>query len=117
MLKELLIIIVLISLFECIAQGCLKKFFKDNKKYYFVISVICYAIVCYLLVCSYQFKSMGIVNCIWSGMSILFIVWIGYFFFNENIDIQDLMGIGLIIIGIWFILYDGPHGKEFLAFI
>lgn len=116
MLNNLLVIIVLISLFECIAQGCLKNFFKNSKLYFFAISVICYAAVCYLLVCSYSFKSMGMVNCIWSGVSIIFIVCIGYVFFNEKIDIQDIMGIGLIIIGIWFILYDGPHGKEFLTF-
>jgi multidrug transporter EmrE-like cation transporter len=59
---------------------------------------------------------MGIVNCIWSGMSILFIVSIGYIFFNEIIDIKDIIGIILIILGIYFILYNGPHGKEFLTF-
>jgi multidrug transporter EmrE-like cation transporter len=113
MLNNIIVIIVLISLFECIAQGCLKKFFKNSKLFFFGIGVICYAAVCYLLVRSYHFKSMGIVNCIWSGVSILFIVSIGCIFFNESINLQDFVGILLILIGIWFILYDGPHGKEF----
>ena len=116
MFNNLFVIIILITLFECIAQGCLKKFFKNSKLYFFGISVICYVTICYLLVCSYQYKSMGIVNCIWSGMSILFIVSIGYIFFNEIIDIKDIIGIRLIILGIYFILYNGPHGKEFLTF-
>jgi multidrug transporter EmrE-like cation transporter len=115
MLNNVLVIIILISLFECIAQGCLKQFFKNSKLYLFGLGVICYGAVCYLLVRSYHFKNMGIVNCIWSGISILFIVSIGYTFFNETIDIQDVLGILLIIVGIWFILYNGPHGKEFLS--
>ena len=44
------------------------------------------------------------------------IVSIGYIFFNEIIDIKDIIGIILIILGIYFILYNGPHGKEFLTF-
>lgn len=116
MLNNILVIIILISIFECIAQGCLKKYFqKKNNLYLFGIGVICYTVVCYLLVQSYGFKSMGMVNCLWSGVSILFIVWIGYAFFNEKIAVQDIVGIVLIIIGIWFIQYDGIHGKEFLT--
>jgi multidrug transporter EmrE-like cation transporter len=115
MVNNLFVIIILISSFECVAQGCLKKFFKDSNFFLFLSGIICYAAVCYLLVKSYQFKSMGIVNCIWSGVSILFILWIGWAVFNETINTRDVMGIAFIISGIWFIMYDGPHGKEFLS--
>jgi multidrug transporter EmrE-like cation transporter len=111
-LNNLLVLILLISTVECIAQGCLKTFFANSQVYLFIISVICYVIVCYLLVQSYHFKSMGLVNCVWSGMSVLFILMIGYFIFSESINIRDISGVILIIIGTWLILYDGPHGVE-----
>lgn len=111
-LNNLLVIVILISLLECVAQGCLKHFFSKNVSYLFLISVICYSLVCLLLVRSYHFRGMGIVNCIWSGISILFILVIGIFFFNEKININDILGILLIIIGIFFIQYDGSHPKE-----
>lgn len=112
-LNNLLVIVILISLLECVAQGCLKHYFiSTNVSYLFLISVICYIVVCLLLVKSYRFRGMGIVNCIWSGISILFILVIGIFFFNESINMNDIIGIILIIIGIFFIQYDGSHAKE-----
>jgi multidrug transporter EmrE-like cation transporter len=112
LLNNLLVIIILISSVECVAQGCLKTFFNNSQVYLFVISVVCYVIVCYLLVRSYQFKSMGLVNCVWSGISVIFILMVGYVIFSEAINIRDIVGVILIIIGTWLILYDGPHAAE-----
>lgn len=115
MLNNLLVIIILISSFECVAQGCLKKFFRDSNCMLFLTGIGCYAAVCFLLVKSYQFKGIGIVNCIWSGVSILFILWIGWAVYDETINTRDVLGIAFILSGIWFITVDGPHGKEFLS--
>ncbi len=111
-LNNLIVIIIIICLFECLAQGCLKKFFTQNNNYLFVISIVCYIIICFLLVKTYRFKSMGIINCIWSGISILFILIVGILIFDEKINIRDIFGIILVVIGIFLIEYDGPHGKE-----
>jgi small multidrug resistance pump len=108
----LLVLIILILFIECIDQGCLKTFFNNSKLYLFIVGALCYVIVYYLLVQSYQFKSMGLVNCVWSGISILFILMVGYFIFSESINIRDIIGVILIIVGTWLILYDGPHAAE-----
>ena len=55
---------------------------------------------------------MGLVNCVWSGISVLFILTVGYFIFSESINIRDIIGVILIIVGTWLILYDGPHVAE-----
>ena len=76
---------------------------------YFFIGVIFYTVVCYLLVQSYKYKGMGIVNVLWSGLSILIILSIGNIFFNEEITTYDKIGIFFVIIGIFFITYEGSH--------
>jgi multidrug transporter EmrE-like cation transporter len=111
-LNNLLVIIILISGVECIAQGCLKTFFSNNQLYLFILSIACYGIVCFLLVRSYRFKSMGLINCLWSGMSVLFILMVGYIIFSETLNIRDIFGVIFIIFGTWLILYDGPHSAE-----
>jgi multidrug transporter EmrE-like cation transporter len=55
---------------------------------------------------------MGLVNCVWSGISVIFILMVGYVIFSEAINIRDIVGVILIIIGTWLILYDGPHAAE-----
>ena len=55
---------------------------------------------------------MGLVNCVWNGISVLSVLMVGYIFFSETINIRDIIGIILIIVGTWVILYDGPHAAE-----
>jgi small multidrug resistance pump len=107
----LLIIIIFISLFELCGQTCLKYFGMNNSNntHYFFIGILFYIIVCYLLVQSYKYKGMGIVNVLWSGLSILIILSIGIIFFNEKITTYDKIGIFFIILGIFFITYEGAH--------
>ena len=115
MINELLVIILLISAIECLGQTCLRTFFLDkNRQLFFIAGIIAYSIVCYLLVKSYNYKGMGLVNCIWSGISILFILFIGYTIFNEPMNNRDILGTVLIIAGIVLINWDGVHNEHFI---
>lgn len=106
----LLGLIVLISISECIGQSCLKMFYKNPKNItYYAVAVAFYSIVCALLVLSYQYKGMGIVNVLWSGISVLTILGVGMAFFNETITTMDMFGIFFIILGIILILWEGTH--------
>ncbi len=58
---------------------------------------------------SYKYKGMGIVNVLWSGISVLTVISTGIIFFNEKITKLDWIGIIFIILGIFFILYEGSH--------
>jgi multidrug transporter EmrE-like cation transporter len=92
-----------------------KSFFRNKTKVrYFMLGVIAYSVVCYLLVRSYNYKGMGLINCIWSGLSILLILTIGIIIFNEPINKIDVLGVVFIIIGIWCILWHGPHDEQFI---
>ena len=106
----LLSLIILIALAECIGQSCLRSFYNDPSKTGLVLlGVVFYSIVCVLLVMSYKYKGMGLVNVLWSGLSVLVIVSTGMLFFNEKVTRLDWLGIALIIAGIGAVLYEGEH--------
>jgi multidrug transporter EmrE-like cation transporter len=106
----LLLIIVGISLCELMGQSCLKYFnINQNKPHYYGLAIIFYAMVCYLLIKSYKYKGMGIINVLWSGISILVIMSGSILFFGEKITNMDKIGVLFIIIGILLVMYEGAH--------
>ena len=116
-IEPIFIIIIMISLSECVGQSCLKKLFREpNKKHLFIVAVIFYTIVCYLLVLSYRYKGMGIVNVLWSGMSVLLMVSVGLLFYKEELSLNETMGIVLIIIGMILTGWERNH-EEFYNFL
>lgn len=105
--KTLLSIIVLIAISECIGQSCLRRLFEDpSKTHLYITAVIFYSIICYLLFLSYRYKGMGLINVLWSGISVLVIVSTGVILFNEKITKLDIFGIFLILSGIYCILIE-----------
>jgi multidrug transporter EmrE-like cation transporter len=101
----ILLLIVLISISECIGTSCLKKMYIDPKKYWlFFVAVGAYIFVCILLFVSYRYETMGLINVLWSGVSILVILGAGMIFFNETITNYDKIGIVFILAGMAFIL-------------
>ena len=106
----LLALIFLIAIAECVGQSCLRSFYNNpNRTGLVLLGVIFYSIVCILLVMSYKYKGMGLVNVMWSGLSVLVIVSTGMLFFNEKITRLDWVGIALIIAGMAAVLYEGDH--------
>lgn len=105
----LIIIILFIAIFECIAQGCLKKYYNNPlpaNKYLYFLAICAYSIICLLLIQSYNYKTMGLVNVLWSGISVLVILSLGVFYFGEKITTLDKIGVGLVLVGISFIVYE-----------
>ncbi len=103
-------LVVLISLSECFGQSSLKRYYNDpTKTYFYFIGVLFYAVVCLLLVMSYKFSGMGLVNILWSGISVLTILTTGILFFDETVTRMDWAGVVLILAGISFIVWEGEH--------
>lgn len=106
----LLGIIILISVSECIGQSCLRNFYEHPSRIYLLLlGLLFYGMVCLLLVLSYKYRGMGIVNVLWSGISVLVVVSAGMVFFDEKITQMDTIGIALILTGIGFVLWEGLH--------
>lgn len=106
---SLLTLVLFISISECLGQSCLKKFHINpvsENNYLYYLAVIFYSVVCLLLLLSYKYKSMGLVNVLWSGISVLIILSTGILFFNEKITYLDKLGVILIILGITCIVWE-----------
>jgi multidrug transporter EmrE-like cation transporter len=103
----LIFIILLITIAECLGQVCLKTLFHNPDKYHlYFAAVVLYSLVCYLILLSYQYNSMGIVNLLWGGTSTLLVLLAGWLLFNEKHSRLDVLGICLVISGIFCIMLE-----------
>lgn len=102
----LLLLVLAISISECLGQSCLKTYHKSPEKtHLYIAGVLFYTIVCALLVMSYKYKGMGLINVLWSGLSVLVILSTGVIFFDEGITRMDMIGAGMIVAGIGFVVW------------
>lgn len=65
-----------------------------------VLVVVAYAISFYLLALTLKYMPVGIMYAIWSGLGIVLIAGIGYFYFGQKLDTPAFIGLGLIVAGI-----------------
>jgi multidrug transporter EmrE-like cation transporter len=105
--SALLLLVLAISISECLGQSCLKTYHKSPEKtHLYIAGVLFYTIVCALLVMSYKYKGMGLVNVLWSGLSVLVILSTGMLFFGEDITRMDMIGAAMIVAGIGFVVWE-----------
>ncbi len=65
-----------------------------------LLAVALFCIALFLSAITLKYIAIGIVYAIWSGLGIVLVTLVGYFYFKQNLDIAALIGIGLITIGV-----------------
>ena len=100
-------ILLFIVASEALAQTCIKKCKVTQKWHFFLLAVLFYSLVCVGLYTMYGYKTMGIVNLIWSCLSILSILTVGVVFFHEEINRYDIAGIILVFLGLGLVFVKG----------
>ena len=108
--QNIFFIIVLITMCEAIAQSCLKKYNLDKNHKYFALALLFYFFVILLLCKSYNYETMGLVNLCWSAFSIVLVIISGIILFHEKITYVDVIGVFIIIFGLYLIFVHG-HNK------
>lgn len=85
---------------ESVAQY-LARSYKDNKEkvWMFAVSVVCYIAIVYTLVKTYDMENIGFVNALWSGLALVSVAMVGYWFFDERFNNQEYVAIALILAG------------------
>jgi len=97
----LLIYIILIAIFEIVAQNCLKKYSQSNNDNYFYIGILFYIIVGCLLCKIYNQKThLSIINLIWAAFSIIISTSLSILVFKKKFHIHDIIASLLITSGI-----------------
>ena len=96
----LLALIFGLTALETIGQYLSRKY-KDNKEqlWMFVFAVFCYIGIVYILIKSYDLENIGFVNGLWSGITLLAVALVGYFFFDEHFGFMEYVAFGLIFAG------------------
>ena len=95
-----IILILMIVLSESIGQYFIKKYNQIPKPIYYIYGIFFYLIVIFILSKVYSNSPLGIVQLLWSGLSVLSVLIIGHFIFGEEITSNEWIGIILIISGI-----------------
>ena len=103
--RFILYAIILITVFEATGQLCLKKFkpTDTHSYFYFLFGIIFYMFVFALLCYCYKHKGhLGSVNLMWSCMSIIFVIIVGYVFLQEKLKTHDFIAIFFALLAIYF---------------
>lgn len=100
MYMHIIVLVIAIALIESYAQYNIKLFQQYSKIFNYILGVFLYAIIAYLLFLSYDKSSMGMTQVLWSGTSIITIVLIGSYIFDEKILFNEWVGIFLILSGV-----------------
>lgn len=67
------------------------------------MGIIGYIFVCLLLRKCYTYSGVGMTNFIWSIASIITMLIVGSYIFHENITKNDIIGILICFVGLYFI--------------
>jgi len=85
---------------ETLGQYLSRKYTDNKDKLWMImLAVVCYLGIIYILTKTYGFENIGIVNALWSGLALVSVALVGYFFFDERFSNQDYVAIGLILTG------------------
>lgn len=104
-----LIIIMFIVAFEAGAQYCVKMSRTSENAMFLIPAVTLYGLVCGGLYCSYEYRGMGVVNAIWSALSVIAVTSVGMYFYHETLTKNDMAGMVLILVGLYFVFVQDHH--------
>src|SRR5690554_1421440 len=85
---------------EVFATSSLKASAEFTKFWPSVIVVVGYAIAFYFLSLTLRSIPVGIAYAVWSGLGIGLVSLVGWWLYNQTLDLASMLGMGLIIAGV-----------------
>jgi len=99
---EILVFALLISIFESFAQNTIKNA-EDNTSTTMFMGIALYACVGYILHYTYKNYPLNKINVVWSCVSIVFAISVGYLFYGEPITKWSMLSAMLALSAIYVI--------------
>lgn len=65
-----------------------------------MVTLVCYGASFFLLSLALRTLPVGIAYAIWSGLGIVLITLVGFFWFKQALDAPAVLGLGLILAGV-----------------
>ena len=78
----------------------IKKWVVSSNHIFYIIGMIAYVIAIGFLAESFKYKNMAVANAICVGFNIITLVIVSWFYFKETLTISQLIGVGLVVLGI-----------------
>lgn len=97
------IYLFLAILTEVIGTSALQASSQFTRLWPSILVVAAYAASFYFMAYALKYMPVSIVYAIWSGLGIVFIALIGYFWFRQSLDAAAIIGLSLIIAGVLII--------------
>ncbi|ETD66667.1 multidrug transporter [Pelistega indica] len=94
------IFLIIAILAEIIATSALQASNGFSKLLPSMTSVVGYIITFYMLSLAIKQIPLGIAYAIWSGVGIVVLALIGYFFYKQTLDLPAIVGLGMIVVGV-----------------
>ena len=88
---------------EVIATSLMKKTEGFTNLPYTVGMLVCYGLAFYLLSHVVKVLPIGVVYATWSAGGIVLVSAVAYFFYKQALDLPAILGIGLIVVGVFLI--------------
>jgi small multidrug resistance pump len=85
---------------EVLATSALKSADGFSRLYPSLLVIAGYSCAFYFLSLTLRTVPMGIVYAVWSGAGIVLISLVGWFFYQQKLDLANVIGIGLILLGV-----------------
>lgn len=98
-MKNILFLLLAIIL-ETIATSTLKASENFTKLIPTIITLTGYAGAFYLLSLTLRTIPIGIAYALWSGIGIVLVTLVAYFYYKQKLDLPALIGIAFIIVGV-----------------
>lgn len=94
------IYLVLVLITDALAIILSKYYSLSQNKWYLVFAVLAFAFTGLFFCLSLNYKGMALANILWSAFASLLISFIGVTFFKEELATVQLVGIGVIVVGL-----------------
>ncbi|ANQ50781.1 multidrug efflux SMR transporter [Flammeovirga sp. MY04] len=94
------IYLLLAIIAEVFATSALKSSEGYTKLYPSLVSILLYGVSFYLLSLTVKHIPIGVAYAVWSGLGIVLINAIGYFYYHDTINLSTIIGLLLIISGV-----------------
>lgn len=95
-------IVMLIASLEACGQTCLKKARTNQILVFALMGAIFYVGVAALLYMSYKYDGLGHINLVWSCLSIIIAIGIGYYIFDEPMNRYTAATVACAFAAIYF---------------
>lgn len=94
----IIVLVLLIVMAEDCAMSSIEASALGKGNMFFILGVLFYFLVCVLLKRSFQTKGMGVINTLWSALSVITVAAVGCFYFGEQLTRMEIVAVGLATI-------------------